>query len=249
MKNNKRILALLILFAAVAMFSILPATAAVANTPQKCPTMDDGIQVEAKYKKVSTNKITWNGNGGKIGSKIAVTTNIKKGTMIKILPTTPKRTGYTFKGWYTKKTGGIKINKNTKVSKNVIYYAQWKKGTSTGNTGSNRALNAEEKRLVGKWSLSWDGSSSYQFNADGTYLKVSLFSDYDWGFKGYYNVKNGKITLRYQNAKDYTGVGFSSKSLIWKDWETTAPMTLELYTNDGKQYMKIDNGLSYRKVS
>jgi uncharacterized repeat protein (TIGR02543 family) len=40
---------------------------------------------------------------------------------------TPKRTGYTFDGWYTKKTGGVKITKGTKVdiAKTHTLYAHW----------------------------------------------------------------------------------------------------------------------------
>jgi uncharacterized repeat protein (TIGR02543 family) len=39
----------------------------------------------------------------------------------------PVRTGYTFAGWYTKKTGGTKVTANTKVTKFVDHtlYARW----------------------------------------------------------------------------------------------------------------------------
>ena len=50
-------------------------------------------------------KITWNYNGGKIGKNTKTTTTIKKGAEIGKLPKTPTYAGYTFKGWYTKKTG------------------------------------------------------------------------------------------------------------------------------------------------
>jgi uncharacterized repeat protein (TIGR02543 family) len=45
-------------------------------------------------------------------------------TAIGTLPTI-KRTGYTFKGWYTKTSGGTKITTTTKLTKNITYYAQW----------------------------------------------------------------------------------------------------------------------------
>ncbi|MCL2157017.1 MAG: hypothetical protein FWH54_03235 [Methanobrevibacter sp.] len=80
--NSKRIFALLILFVAVAMFSMLTVTAATLNE-QKTFTTNDGIHIEAKYKKVSTNKITFNANGGKIGSKKTAAINVKKGAKIK----------------------------------------------------------------------------------------------------------------------------------------------------------------------
>jgi uncharacterized repeat protein (TIGR02543 family) len=41
----------------------------------------------------------------------------------------PKRTGYIFKGWYTKKTGGKKVSASTlyRITKNLTLYAHWKK--------------------------------------------------------------------------------------------------------------------------
>ncbi|MDR1293330.1 MAG: InlB B-repeat-containing protein, partial [Clostridiales Family XIII bacterium] len=42
----------------------------------------------------------------------------------------PTRKGYTFKGWYTKKSGGKKANSKTKATKSAIYYAHWKKTES-----------------------------------------------------------------------------------------------------------------------
>ena len=83
--------------------------------------------VDAASKKV---KVTWNANGGKIGSSKITTTTVKKDAKIGKLPKTPKKSGYTFAGWYTKKSGGTKITTAIKVKKKVIYYAQWKKSSS-----------------------------------------------------------------------------------------------------------------------
>ena len=53
-----------------------------------------------------------------------VTFNKKMGKLPKA-----KRSGHTFKGWYTKKTGGRKVTSSTKVksTKSITLYAQWKK--------------------------------------------------------------------------------------------------------------------------
>jgi uncharacterized repeat protein (TIGR02543 family) len=59
------------------------------------------------------------------GSKVASKTIVAKKAVSKL--TTPKKNGYKFKGWYTKKSGGKKISKKTKITKNITYYAQWKK--------------------------------------------------------------------------------------------------------------------------
>ena len=73
-------------------------------------------------------KITWDANGGKIGTKKAVTTTVTKGNKIGKLPETPKLNGYEFKGWFTNKSGGTKVTTATKPTKAVTYYAQWSKG-------------------------------------------------------------------------------------------------------------------------
>ena len=59
-------------------------------------------------------------------AKTKVTTHTT-GAKVKKLPTTPKRVGYVFNGWYTKKTGGTKVTVNTKIKKKVNHYAQWAK--------------------------------------------------------------------------------------------------------------------------
>jgi uncharacterized repeat protein (TIGR02543 family) len=52
-------------------------------------------------------------------------TSIGKGTKLTVL----KKSGYTFKGWYTKKTGGKRVTKKTRVAvaKKATLYAQFKK--------------------------------------------------------------------------------------------------------------------------
>ena len=63
-------------------------------------------------------------NGGAV-SKTSISTNNDK--KFGALPT-PEREGYTFLGWFTKKTGGTKITSNSKVSSSTgayILYAHW----------------------------------------------------------------------------------------------------------------------------
>ncbi|SDB19725.1 InlB B-repeat-containing protein [Eubacterium oxidoreducens] len=40
---------------------------------------------------------------------------------------TAKRSGYTFDGWYTKKSGGSKVSITTKITEDTTYYAHWTK--------------------------------------------------------------------------------------------------------------------------
>jgi len=58
---------------------------------------------------------------------------------------TPTRAGYAFKGWYTAKTGGTKIESSSTITADTTVYAQWTASTYTisfngnGNTGGSTA--------------------------------------------------------------------------------------------------------------
>lgn len=71
-------------------------------------------------------KVTFNGNKGKIKKKKTQVVMKVQNTTVGKLPK-PTRKGYKFKGWYTKKKKGKKIKASAKVTKNITYYAQWKK--------------------------------------------------------------------------------------------------------------------------
>lgn len=86
-------------------------------------TNSKGITLYARWTK--NNTITFYPNGGKVSKQKHI---IKKGKKVGALPT-PTRSGYTFKGWFTKKSGGSKWTKKTyvKKAKNRKLYAHWKK--------------------------------------------------------------------------------------------------------------------------
>ncbi|MCL2116249.1 MAG: InlB B-repeat-containing protein [Methanobrevibacter sp.] len=193
------------------MFSILPATASVLSEAEKHTTDDSGIQIEAKFKKVTSYKITFNGNGGKIGTKTKVTKSINKGAKIKKFPATPKRTGYTFQGWYTKKSGGKKVNVNFKPTKSVTLYTHWKKISS-------RVLTAEEKKLVGTWGDKWNGNHRYTFYSDGTFIELTRFDSYDYGKKGNYSLKNGILTRKFYSSKNFARPFGNNYGKGWGSW-------------------------------
>ena len=64
MKNSKRLFILLILIVSVLTFSMLTVSAAVVSTVQTDTATDKIIQIDARYKQVSTNKVSWNSNRG-----------------------------------------------------------------------------------------------------------------------------------------------------------------------------------------
>ena len=94
MKISKRLFSLMMVTAI--MFTFLSTTVQAAAAPKV--------------------KITWNANGGKIGTAKTKTISYTKGKKIAKLQAA-KQTGYTLKGWYTKKSGGTKVKKSTKATK------------------------------------------------------------------------------------------------------------------------------------
>lgn len=86
-------------------------------------TMTQAVTVTAG--KTKTIKVTYNANGGTVKTKSKkVTVGKTYGTLA-----SPTRKGYSFAGWYTKKTKGTKVTSSTNVTgtQNVTLYAHWKK--------------------------------------------------------------------------------------------------------------------------
>ena len=174
-------------------------------------------------------KVTWNANGGKVGADKIATTTVTKGVKIGKLPKTPEKTGYTFAGWYTKKSGGTKIITTTKVKKEVTYYAHWTKPSS-------RALNGEEKKLIGAWSagpyLQISNSNLWiEFKKDGTFKrensnigKVGHVEGY-WYQSGKWKIVGNKIVctniketwLRKPGTGKYVG-DYKDKAIADQTW-------------------------------
>lgn len=122
----------------------------------------------------SSSNVVLDVNGGKLSETgITVTYGKNYGT----LPT-PTRTGYTFKGWYTAKTGGTTVTATTKVTatgKHTLY-AQWTansyKVVYDANGGSCGVAN---------------GSVVY----DQTYGTLPTPTRTGYTFKGWYTAKDG----------------------------------------------------------
>ena len=74
-------------------------------------------------------KVTFDANGGKFGNENTYIINDWTAELYDSL-TKPTRKGYTFKGYFTAKTGGTKfemILNEAGIENNSIYYAQWEK--------------------------------------------------------------------------------------------------------------------------
>ena len=121
-------------------------------------------------------QVTFNANGGKIDGAASVKVLVQKGKAVGTLPKASK-SGYSFKGWYTKKSKGSKISANTKIKKNITYYAQWtaKKYTVTlKKSGSGKVSGGGKKAYKSKITLKAKPSKGYVFS--GWYLDGVLKS-------------------------------------------------------------------------
>jgi uncharacterized protein (TIGR02145 family)/uncharacterized repeat protein (TIGR02543 family) len=78
------------------------------------------ITLDAKWTLI-TYTVTFNANDGSV-TPVSGTTGA--GGTLASLPT-PTRSGYNFNGWYTEKTGGIKLEASVVYSENTTIYAQW----------------------------------------------------------------------------------------------------------------------------
>jgi uncharacterized repeat protein (TIGR02543 family) len=132
------------LFVAIAIsisliFTSVPVTAHLFPSSES----DNVVHAVNKAKKIT---VKFKGNGGKVSKKSKRVTRGKKyGT----LPTAT-RSGYAFKGWYTKKSGGKRISKKSRVSSYYrTLYAHWIANTYTitfdGNGGTVALLNKTVK--------------------------------------------------------------------------------------------------------
>lgn len=97
---------------------------------------------------------------------------LKSGDSYGTLPT-PTRTGYTFTGWHTEKSGGSKVSSSTKMTaKNVTVYAQWK----LNGGGYDNAVTLPTN---GNWSLEYKPMSS----SNDDWYKITIPEDGKLSFK------------------------------------------------------------------
>ena len=142
-------------------------------------TVLDDMTVYARWAAAWT--VTWNANGGKIGSATTSKVFVRKGAAVGTLPKATRK-GYTFKGWFTKTSGGTKIKATTKITKSATYYAQWTankytiKFNKNGGKGTMKTL-----------------SATYGKNVT---LTANAFTKAKYKFAGWATKKNGKVAYK-----------------------------------------------------
>lgn len=90
--------------------------------------------------------LTFNANGGSVSE---ATRTVAFGSAYGTLPT-PKRTGYTFKGWFTSASGGTKVSSSTIMTSatGATIYAQWTVNNYTLTFNANGGSVSESSRSL-----------------------------------------------------------------------------------------------------
>lgn len=115
--------------------------------------------------------VTWDGNSGTPSkSSSSFHYNDALGT----LPTAT-RTGYTFKGWSTSKTGTVNVSTTTKVTANVTYYAVWTINSYTWTFDANGGTGDTTKTLNYNATLSTLPTASRASTAANNYTFAGWF--------------------------------------------------------------------------
>ena len=92
--------------------------------------------------------VTWDAgsNGGTINGKASFSETVKPNSVPTAPSASPVKTGYTFKNWYTEKTGGKLYNTVTSITTSQTFYAQFTANTYTvtWNLGDGRSETTEQ---------------------------------------------------------------------------------------------------------
>lgn len=191
--------------------------------------------------------VTWDGNGGTPSkSSSSFHYNDALGT----LPTAT-RTGYTFKGWSTSKTGTVNVSTTTKVTANVIYYAVWTINSYTWTFDANGGTGDTTKTLNYNATLSTlptasrasTAANNYTFagwfdtsaSTGGTQLTTSTkcTGNKTWYARWTISTRQYKLTVTAGTGGTVSGGG---------TYNYNASVTLKATANSGYHFVKWSDG-------
>lgn len=191
--------------------------------------------------------VTWDGNGGTPSkSSSSFHYNDALGT----LPTAT-RTGYTFKGWSTSKTGTVNVSTTTKVTANVTYYAVWTINSYTWTFDANGGTGDTTKTLNYNATLSTlptasrasTAANNYTFagwfdtdaSTGGTQLTTSTkcTGNKTWYARWTISTRQYKLTVTAGTGGTVSGGG---------TYNYNASVTLKATANSGYHFVKWNDG-------
>ena len=163
------------------------------------------LYAQYKYKNI---KVTLNAQNGSANSQKTVTYNGTYGTL-----DTPKRTGYTFDGWYTAASGGSKVTSSTKVTATDDHtlYAHWKGNSYKVNFDSTGGSSVKSKTVT----------------FGSTYGDLGQPTKSGFVFAGWFTEKTGGTEI-----KSSTKVSKASDHTLYAQWKRES-ITVKFDSNGG----------------
>jgi len=152
---------------------------------------------------------------------------IDPGTPLGSLPAPPAYNGFTFRGWYTSKTGGTKLSETSSYNASRTVYAQWSFGggvpyiegttlvhpnpkmeQAAGFAGTISAVDGTVRFTAGSFVYMWPSSPGGEFNiGDYAYCIVEFdLIGYAPGTGSDPKAGSGVRLLRANNTTDYQSV-------------------------------------------
>ena len=235
-------------------------TAASGGTLLSLDTVYTGSRNEYYARWVPTVDIdvTFDANGGKVNGKDTDTITIPatdKGKLAS-LPV-PTREGYTFDGWYTAASGGMKITEATVFSEATTVYALWGAidSVSFSYTGYAEGENVADAVVTCdtagvNFTYKWEYINSGGSYSDATKLSAQFISGIKYTLWIYFKAQDG-LALAELNKTDVTlggnnpGVVYTSYTIDGVNYSYGVPFSMSplggvakyivgFYTQDGK---------------
>ena len=162
--------------------------------------------------------VTWDAgsNGGTIDGKATYSETVQPNSKPTIPASLPVKTGYSFKGWYTAKTGGKLYNTVTSITTSTTFYAQFE---------------------ANKYTVVWDLGTGQSETTEQTYgEKLVLPKDPERKnaeFLGWFTEKDGGTEVNFNTT--YTTDGETTYYAHWEITEVfsvTVPVVLPLTVDE-----------------
>ena len=169
-------------------------------------------------------KVTWDAgsNGGMIDGKASFSETMKPNSKPTAPGSVPVKTGYTFKGWFTAKTGGKLYNTVTSITASTTFYAQFE---------------------ANKYVVIWDLGTGQSETTEQTYgEKLVLPTDPERKnaeFLGWFTEKDGGTEVTANTVfKETAATTYYAHWEITELFSVTVPATLPLVVDEaGKVYV------------
>ncbi|MDR0853968.1 MAG: InlB B-repeat-containing protein [Clostridiales Family XIII bacterium] len=186
------------------------------DLPDSIPT--DGGKAYINTDPLLQYTVTFDANGGSATSSKTV----KAGYSIGTLPTTTLA-GYTFAGWWTAKSDGIKISSSTKILNDITFYAHWK----------------ENEKSLSEANIAKIEDQTYDTKAKKPALTVkdgskTLVSGTDYTVSYNNNINAGTATVTITGKGNYTGTKSVTFKIVPANASVFSVATIKDQVNNGK---------------